>query len=127
MQDCTGLYGKALYDCRLANQLETAEPWTPPTNNPYTPEGWQVVVDNWAEVGIDVGSFPTEYQREYDKKPQPVGGELTSLPIQIPTDTYGDEDTGAPWLGTGAPVADKIACTSCIAEHPYETWLCADA
>ena len=52
------------------------EEWVEPTNNPFTPEGWQNVIQNWADVGIDVSESPPIYTPDPEKPTYPFGDPL---------------------------------------------------
>ena len=67
--------------------------WTdifvPPHNNPFTPEGWDTVIENWAESGIDVSETP------------PIGEQITppwpDQPAEVPGSGGGTYPTTPPW------------------------------
>jgi len=53
--------------------------WTPPHNNPFTPEGHDVIIENWANQGIDVSASPpigVQITPPYPNQPPVIEGSV---------------------------------------------------
>ena len=78
--------------------------WTPPHNNPFTPEGWNKVIDYWAGAGIDVSDVPPISTPDPENPTYPYGVPLPGggwSPGASADPTPLTEDPNPPPLATG--------------------------
>ncbi len=94
--------------------------FTPPHNNPFTPGGWQKVIENWGEVGIDISEVPPIAEQITPPWPEPIPPGSLPYPTTPPPVMGGDDDVVPPPLsqpvngGTGIGMIAGIAILALI-------------